>query len=201
MRDQNLGLDAPVALVDMDGVLCDCSGAIAKELALLRGPSEKFEEDELLEPPAHIAARRRLIMSTPGFWRNLQPLQLGFEVLDLLKELGFNTYVLTKGPRDHSVAWMEKVDWCRQHVPDLPIVVTEDKGIVRGSVLVEDWIPYASQWLRGCPDGLVIAPAQPWNASIETSLGAKAIRYDGSNITPIRERLDKVKQHHSQNPK
>jgi 5'-nucleotidase len=188
--DNGLSPDAPVALVDMDGTLCDCSGALARELAALRAPSEGTKEDESSEPPAYIAARRRLIMSAPGFWRNLQPLQLGFEIVGLLQELGFTTYVLTKGPREHSVAWMEKVDWCRQYVPHLPIVITEDKGIVHGAVLVEDWPPYASQWLRACPQGLVIVPAQPWNANVDGLLSTKAIRYDGSNINAIRRRLE-----------
>src|ERR1700683_2432626 len=172
-----LDSEAPVALVDMDGTLCDCSGAITRGLALLRGPLEDTREEETSEPSAHIAARRSLLMSVPGFWRSLQPLPLGFQLLAALHELGFNTYILTKGPREHSVAWMEKVDWCRQYVPHLPIVMTEDKGVVHGAVLVEDWPPYAAQWLRGCPHGLVIVPAQPWNTNIEDLLSPRAVRY------------------------
>ena len=178
-----------VALVDMDGTLCECSGAIMSGLAQLRGPLEDPAEERLSEAPAHIVARRRLIMSVPGFWRDLQPLRFGFDVIGALDEYDFKSYILTKGPRENSVGWMEKFEWCRKHVPDLPIVITEEKAIVHGAVLVEDWPPYIAQWLHSCPTGLVIVPAQPWNLDVERSFPAQAIRYDGSNLNTIRQRL------------
>jgi 5'-nucleotidase len=185
--------EAPVALVDMDGTLCDCSGAIARELAKIRGPHEDPREEESPDPPAHIAARRCLIMSLPGFWRNLQPLPLGFHIVELLSELGFETRVLTKGPKGHSLGWMEKFDWCRQYVPQMPVIMTEDKGLVHGAVFVEDWPPYIARWFRACPRGLVIAPAQPWNLDIEATFPARSIRYDGTNLEFVRERLETIR--------
>jgi hypothetical protein len=188
-----LGSDVPVALVDMDGTLCDCAGAIARGFAELRGPCEDPRDEEKPDPPAHIAARRRLIMSMPGFWRNLQPLPLGFHIVEVLKELGFEAHILTKGPSAQSLGWMEKFDWCRQHVPHMPIVIAEDKRLVHGAVLVEDWPPYIGRWLQGCPHGLVIVPAQPWNTRIEASFPASSIRYDGTNLDVVRQRLQAIR--------
>lgn len=181
--------DVPVALVDMDGTLCDCAAAIAKGFADLRGPHEDPRDEDADDPPNHITARRRLIMSVPGFWRNLRPLPFGFHILAVLRELGFKTYVFTKGPSDQSFGWMEKFDWCRHYIPHLPIIMAEDKRLVHGAVLVDDWPPYIAQWLRGCPTGLVIVPAQPWNINVEESFPTHSIRYDGTNLDMVRQRL------------
>jgi hypothetical protein len=186
--------NAPIALVDMDGTLCDCAGAIAKGFAELRGPYEDARDEEKSDPPAHIVARRRLIMSVPGFWRNLERLPLGFHLVEVLRECGFQTHILTKGPSDQSLGWMEKFDWCRRHVPGIPIIMTEDKALVHGAVLVEDWPPYIARWLRTCPRGLVIVPAQPWNTGTVAPSSPRLIRYNGTKLDVVRKRLEEVRR-------
>jgi hypothetical protein len=71
--------------------------------------------------------------------------------------------ILTKGPYNATSAWTEKVQWCREHIYYVPITITEDKSLVYGKVLVDDWPPYVTQWLEWRPRGLVIMPDQPWN--------------------------------------
>ena len=188
-KPRDLRSNAPVALVDMDETLCDYSGAIQKGLAALRGPGEDPGDEQSPDPPPYIAARRRLIMSVPGFWRSLRPLPFGFQIVEALAELGFDTHIVTKGPSDQPLAWMEKVEWCRQHVPQTPVVIAEDKGLVRGEVLVEDWPPYIARWLERRPRGFVIVPAHPWNADVEATFPGKAMRYDGTNLDTVRRRL------------
>ena len=178
-----------IALVDLDGTLCDCAGAIAKALAEMRGPEEDPRVEDSADPPAHIIARRRMIMSAPGFWRDLNPLPLGFEILDVLAEVGFQPHVLTKGPANQSLGWMEKFDWCRRYVPKLPVIMAEEKGLVFGRVLVDDWPAYIARWLCWQPRGLVIVPAQSWNADVEAGFPANAVRYDGTNLDAVRRRL------------
>ncbi len=180
----------PVALIDMDGTLCDCGGALSVALERLRGPQEDPLIERQGELPAHIEERRKLIMGTPGFWRALMPLRLGFQLFELLKSLQFDVYILTKGPSRHSLGWMEKVDWCRQHVPELPVIVTDDKTPVWGDVLVEDWPPYIAQWLAVWPQGTVIAPAQTWNEDVQERFPMKCIRFDGRNEGVLRDRLE-----------
>ena len=179
----------PIALVDMDGTLCDYSGAIAKALGALRSPEEPEIDPERDELPPHVEARRKLVSAVPGFWRNLERLPLGFDVLHELEALKFQPYILSKGPSSNSLAWMEKVDWCRAHIPHVPIIVTEDKGLVYGKVLVDDWPPYIERWLKWRPRGLVVVPAQPWNLDIEARFPARCVRYDGNNLAQVRERL------------
>ena len=183
----------PIALVDLDGTLCDCAGAIAKALAEVRGPEEDPRIEDSADPPAHIIARRRIIMSAPGFWRDLNPLPLGFEILDVLAEVGFQPHILTKGPANQSLGWMEKFDWCRRHVPKLPVIMAEEKGLVFGRVLVDDWPPYIARWLCWQPSGLVIVPAQSWNLDVEADFPANAVRYDGTNLDAVRRRLTAIR--------
>jgi hypothetical protein len=113
-------------------------------------------------------------MAEAGFWANLQPRLEGFELLELIKDQGFQILVVTKGPPDSSVAWADKVAWCRRYLPGVPVVVTDDKSRVHGHVLVDDWMPYVDAWQAQWPKGLAIVPEQPWNANM--LLGPRCIR-------------------------
>src|SRR5262245_38836238 len=69
-----------VALVDMDGTLCDYDGALARDMERLRSPGEPHllhREDEDANP--WVRERRALIQRRPGWWRSLSRLALGCE--------------------------------------------------------------------------------------------------------------------------
>ncbi|MCP3102895.1 hypothetical protein LZ198_28860 [Myxococcus sp. K15C18031901] len=177
-----------VALVDMDGTLCDYQGAMLRDLERLRGPSEPPLGAELDDTP-WMRARQDLIRSQPGWWTRLERWQAGFDVLAELRALEFELHVLTKGPIHSTNAWAEKLQWCQQHVPDARVTVTMDKGLVYGKVLVDDWPEYILRWLTWRPRGLVIVPAQPWNEGFSHP---NAVRYDGTNLSQVRVRLEAV---------
>jgi len=184
----------PTALFDLDGTLADFDKSMRAHLALLRGPAEDPTLDEThAEELSHMKARRRLVKSQPGFWRKLEKIELGFSILTEVRELRFRCYVLSKGPRKVSHAWSEKVEWCDEHIPDLPIVLAEDKGLVYGKVLVDDWPEYVERWLTWRPRGLVISVAQPWNVGIDERFPDNVIRYDGHNLDQVRERLAAIR--------
>jgi len=156
-----------VALIDMDGTLCDYDGAMRRDMARIAAPGDSTELYRLGEPP-HMRERRKLIQDQPGWWRNLEPLPLGMTIASGLSDLGFRLMVLTKGPmKRNPAAWGEKVEWCRQHLPDVPITVTTDKGLTYGKILVDDWPEYVERWLEWRPRGLVLMPAHPWNEEFE----------------------------------
>ncbi|MBJ6764924.1 hypothetical protein JGU66_29520 [Myxococcaceae bacterium JPH2] len=179
-----------VALVDMDGTLCDYEGAMQRDLERLRSPAEPVPSPADADAP-WLRARRDLIRSQPGWWARLEPRKLGFDVLELLRALEFEVHILTKGPTaSHAPAWSEKLQWCQQYVPDTRVTVTMDKGLVYGKVLVDDWPEYILRWLTWRPRGLVIVPANPWNEGFSHP---NAIRYDGTNLDAVRERLRAVK--------
>lgn len=185
--DERAGVNRPVALVDLGDTLCDCSGVLHQELARLRGPGESAEDEHLQPLPPHLEARRRLVMAAPGFWAQLPPLPLGLDLLELLRDEGYAVHVLTKGPHDSPAAWADKVTWCRMHLPGVPVVVTDDKALVRGEVLVDDWLPYVQRWQQRHPRGLAIVPARPWNTGAATL--PHCVRYDGRDPSALRAAL------------
>jgi hypothetical protein len=182
------------ALVDLDGTIADYDGAMGNAMCALQAPSEepcgrRYADSE--EPP-HIEARRKLIQRQPGFWRNLLPLGAGLEVVSELRDVGFSLHVLTKGPSATPSAWSEKVEWCRQHLPDAIVTVTSDKSFVYGRVLVDDYPPYFESWLKVRPRGIVVCVAQPWNTEYAPGgyeEDSRVLRYDGSNVAELRTRL------------
>lgn len=179
-----------IALVDMDGTLCDFDAAIKDALLKLRAPNE--EDDKLFsEKLPHIKARWDLIKSQPGFWRNLKPLESGFRILDILRELEFDIHILTKGPAKSTNAWTEKVEWCQEHVPDASVHITQDKGLVYGKVLVDDYPNYIDRWLEWRPRGLVIMPSHDWNKDYKHD---NVIKYNGEmDDAVIRSYLEDLK--------
>ena len=174
-----------VALVDLDGTIADFDGEMSRRMALLRSPDEVsydgiYEGDDL---PPYIRERRKLVKNRPGFWRTLPRLELGFQIIDTLLEIGFKINILSKGPRLVPAAWQEKFEWCCEHVPYASITLTQQKSLTYGRILVDDFPDYFLPWLKVRPRGLVIAVAQPWNEKI---VHPNLIRYDGTNLETVR---------------
>lgn len=190
-----------VALIDMDGTVANFDGQMKADLAAMQSPEEGTTQ--ILNPddsqePAWLSARKRCIRSVPGWWENLPVYEPGMEVVDLLRKAGFTLMVLTKGPYKATQAWTEKVRWCRRHLPDADITITEDKGLVYGKVLVDDWPTYGIRWLEWRPRGLLIVPAWPWNTldKYPEHLHSNIFRYTGAEgeQDAIQQRLDAIKE-------
>jgi 5'-nucleotidase len=180
-------MDKPLALVDMDGTLCDFDAAMSRELARLKAPGEP-DVSPYDESIPWIEARRDLVKSKQGFWLGLEKFKLGFDIYECLNEIGYKVHILTRGPTKMPEAWGEKVQWALQHLPGVPITLTHDKGLVYGKVLVDDWPKYIDAWLAHRPRGLVVMPAQFWNKGLYKD-DRRVIRYDGTNLDEVRDRL------------
>lgn len=184
----------PIALIDLDGTLADYDTAMKWYQRQLQAPKDlpysgRYEDGH---EPEHFRERRKMIQRMPGFWRELEPIPLGFEVALLLRDLGFGLHILTKGPRSSPYAWGEKVEWCHRHIPGARVTVTEDKFNVDGLVLFDDFPPYFEEWLSHRPLNLVICLPQVWNAEYGAA-GAKkdsrVFRYDGGRKEELTKRL------------
>lgn len=169
MPDSTTKAPELVFLADLDGSLVDLDGAMHAQLSLLMSPGEDMPKNGPGEGEdlPWIKARRDLIKKQPGFWRNLAPIQEGFRIVRLAESLGFRAVVLTKGPFNTTSAWTEKVEWCRKHLGNVPVIVSEDKGLVYGRVLFDDWPPYITRWLEWRPRGLVVMLSHPWNEGFQ----------------------------------
>lgn len=165
-----------VALVDMDGTICDYDGAIIRDMAKVAGPDDPPYElhGTNLE---YIRAREDFIRRTPGWWRNLEPKKDSIKFVQYLEWLGFTVHILTKGPSSKSLAWAEKVEWVRHYLPHVNITVTEDKSLVYGKILFDDYWPYCEGWLEHRPRGLVVMPKTKGNAHIDHP---QVMHFDGS---------------------
>ena len=181
-----------LALIDLDGTVADYNLEMRTRLAILKGPDEPDFVDRHDNLPSYILARRDLIKRQPGFWKNLPRLELGFEVVGFLKDAGFRLTTLTKCPQEIPEAWKEKIEWSLINLPDAQYtLVSEDKSIVYGKILVDDYPPYFNAWLKVRPRGLVIAVAQPCNIGINQP---NVIRYDGNNKAELIKLIEKVRK-------
>jgi len=189
MKD-DLKKSSMVALFDMDGTLCDYEGAMNRDLLKLANEGDLKTMQSFGKNPLYLKARMKLIKNQPGWWKYLPPLPIGFQILKIIREYDFKIHVLTKGPYNTPSAWSEKVDWCRANLPeDTSITITEDKGLVYGKILVDDYPVYIQKWLEWRPRGLVIMPASDYNKDFKHH---NVIRYDGSEAMKA-ETIDRVR--------
>jgi hypothetical protein len=189
------GPDDRIGLFDMDGTLANYEQAMEWWLERLRSPGEPFHRVHAREP-AYAYERQRVIRRQPGFWRDLEPIELGFEVLEVAREVGFtNFHACTKGPDDCPAAWSEKVEWIQRHKREgrLPaqmrITITEDKTTVYGRFLCDDHVPFLEGWLRYRRRGLgILVLPRPRDLS-GLDLHPNILPFSGGNRAELRRRL------------
>lgn len=182
-----------IALFDLDGTLCDYDGAMFESLERLRSPKEPktrpYGNGE--KTPYYLEQRMSLIKREEDWWVNLPKLQLGWDVLKVAKRLDFRVIILSKGPRRNPIAYSGKKKWIDKNLGyDVDVILTQDKGLVYGRVLVDDFPPYVEGWLKHRPRGLVIMPANGRNKNFTHP---QVIRYDGTNIEEVWSALKKIR--------
>src|ERR1700743_804476 len=108
-----------VANVVLAGPVADDNGATLAALESMRSPDEpKLEgDDPFHNTPPWLDARMMYVKNRPRFWLDREPIPLGMQTLELIRE-HFKINILTKGPVRSTIAWTEKAEWARKHVPD-----------------------------------------------------------------------------------
>jgi 5'-nucleotidase len=184
-----------IALFDLDGTLADYDSHMIIDYSKIKNPEEpmyyEFNRDE---EPIHVKERIKKIRNQPGWWQNLPLFKLGFDVLEITNEMGFQNHILTKSPSSSPNAWTEKYNWFKENIkskfPSAKMTITEDKGLVYGTILVDDWPEYIERWLTHRPRGIVIMPAHRWNKDYKHP---QVIRYDGVNLDEVRKAIEQAK--------
>ena len=177
-----------IALVDLDGVLCDYNKGMIKSLEKMHGPNDPPLDSYTTwhDTPDYLYQRMEFIKSNGEWWENLPRFELGFDVMAILIEMDYYISILTQGPKRHPEAWSHKLRWCYKNVPDLDVTITRNKSLVYGKVLVDDYPEYIDAWLAHRPRGLVVMPANSMNADYTHP---NMIRYDGTNLDEVRKRI------------
>ena len=183
------------ACLDMDGTVADFDQAMQKALVSLMGPGESLEDNirEREDSLPYMKARRSMIKRLPGFWATLPRIEDGFKVLKMLDDEDFITSILTKAPKSIGAAYQEKWIWLKEHpeTEERPIMMVEEKHLVYGRILVDDWPEYYFPWLEARPRGCVIAIKQEWNKDTKHP---RLCIYDGTNDDEVRHFIREAKK-------
>lgn len=181
----------PIALFDMDGTLFDYEGFLAHELERIRNPLEPQTAFNFQGNPKYLQNRINLITHSEDFWENLPKLKLGWDILNIARELNYRIMILTQGPKKNPAAWSGKKKCIDKHFgEDFDITLTRDKGLVYGKILVDDYPEYIKRWLSWRERGLVIMPSNENNKNYSHP---QVIRYDGTNLEEIKLTMIKAR--------
>lgn len=189
-------IDGRIGLFDLDGTLANYEKAMRSWLDRLKSLEEPDFEIHAREP-SYFYERQRIIRRQPGFWRSLEPVELGLRVLRIAQEVGFsNFHACTRAPSDCPSAWSEKFEWVQQQkvaglLPkDMKITITEDKGTVYGRFLCDDHIPFLNRWLQHRKRGLAILVTPDCASINQSKLHPNIFCFDGNQESQLRNRLE-----------
>ena len=174
-------------LVDQDGVIADWQYTydtlMAEQLPhvqiIPREEIKIFKAQKLYAEEHHAAIA--VMMNTPGFYRNLLPIEGAITALKEMKAAGFNVRICTAPYVTHETCASEKMQWIGEHLGEEwkeLVVITSDKTLVRGDILIDD-----KPKISGSMEPLwqhVVFDA-PYNRHIETRLNQWT---DWKNVLP-----------------
>lgn len=134
-------------LVDQDDVLANYSKRLIEIVAQEYPGEPKVSEDELrfFETELHYSPENRKaidrIAIREGFFENLEPIEGAVEALHDLLACGFDVRICTSPKKYFKYCVPEKFAWIEKHLGRefaMRIVLTRDKTLVRGSILIDD---------------------------------------------------------------
>ena len=163
-------------LVDVDGVLADFTGSFLRCYRLYGGevpdgwqPSTWTCIDRLPSVGARKAAWEH-----PDLFRVMEPLPGALDALWHLNH-DHDVRLVTHIAAPWGVHVPARMRWLERHCRFLDttrqVIVTSEKDVVSGDVLVDDYPANLRRWLRANPDGSGALVNQPWNQG-GTSLAA-----------------------------
>ncbi|KAF0249631.1 MAG: 5'(3')-deoxyribonucleotidase [bacterium] len=134
-------------LIDQDGPLADFEQGFLNNWQNLF-PGEFFiplEERKTFymrqQYPAHLIEKVDSIYSAPDFFRNLEPTKGSIDAINSLIELGHDVRICTSPLSRYENCVLEKFEWVEKHFGrefTKKIILTKDKTMVRGDLLIDD---------------------------------------------------------------
>ncbi|MDF2506351.1 MAG: 5-3-deoxyribonucleotidase [Microbacterium sp.] len=154
-------------LVDLDGVLASWHGGVSERLET-QGFDVSTLNHSLWDLGIDDAARDRIksVHAQPGFYRHLQPIPGGIEVVRELARQGHQVRICSSPDSTNPTCASDKIAWVREHLgPEWVkrLILTDDKTVVRGDVLIDD-----KPLITGDenPEWKHIIFTQPYNAGV-----------------------------------
>ena len=136
-----------IILLDQDNVLADFETGFRQAWVKLHpeippvaeADRRSFQVRE--DYPSDLRPAVDSVLQSPGFYRNL-PLMRGAAeaVTDLMSE-GFDVYICTSPLVQYRNCVLEKYEWVEEHLGSAfteRVILTRDKTLVRGDVLIDD---------------------------------------------------------------
>ena len=132
-------------LIDQDGVLADFErGFHAVWKATGHEPLPLHERQTFYvrdDYPVHLRQEVEAVYLSPGFFRELPPIEGAIDALSELLESGHNVRICTSPLNKYRHCLPEKYEWIEQHLGSdfvSRIIVTKDKTLIHGDVLIDD---------------------------------------------------------------
>jgi 5'-nucleotidase len=136
-----------ILLLDMDGVLADFEGGFVRAWTARYPdvpplpPGDRRHFSIRFDYPEHQGELVQAVYHAEGFFRDLTPLPGALEAVGELAAMGHDLRICTSPLRQYRYCVAEKYEWIDAHLgPEFVnrMIVTRDKTLVRGDVLVDD---------------------------------------------------------------
>ena len=130
-----------IILVDMDNTIVDYSASIAVELQR-NYPNVKVTSDNWQTLQLNdLHYNRKKIQSQPQFFKKLKPMNGALKALKEMEHDGYSVFIVSSPSISGNSCHSEKCEWMKLHFGDKwarRLVLTKDKTIVIGDVLIDD---------------------------------------------------------------
>ena len=134
-------------LVDMDDVLADFDGEFLKRWRA-RHPEKMFvplEERKIFyvkdSYPKELQNLVEDVYLEPGFFREMMPVEGGVDAVKTMQQMGLEIFFCTSPLYKYKNCVLEKYEWVERHFGSEwvnQIVLTRDKTLVKGDILIDD---------------------------------------------------------------
>lgn len=134
-------------LVDMDGVLANFEKGFLNALRALSPegyfiPLEERSTFYILDQyPREFSRRIQDILHAANFIRDLEPIDGGVKALEEMDSMGIEVFICTSPLNAYQNSVLEKYLWVERHLGrrwTRRIILTRDKTIVLGDILIDD---------------------------------------------------------------
>jgi 5'-nucleotidase len=134
-------------LVDMDGTIADWETKFYDTWRALHPDkvavpvSERTTFRIVEQYPPEYRHHVRAVYTSPGFFRTLEPIPGALDAMREMREAGHDVRICTSPLSDYRNCVLEKYEWVEEYLgPDWigALILTRDKSVVRGDVLVDD---------------------------------------------------------------